>query len=100
MLKYSEFNNSIYGGSMFNKDKEYLEWINYISKSYNELQIIIITIDILQIKSMDKFKLFVLYPHSNGGYTECARLISSGNVMRVKKGHRYENIGNRFSQNR
>ena len=49
---------------------------------------------------MDKFKLFVLYPHSNGGYTECARLISSGNVMRVEKGHRYENIGNRFSQNR
>ena len=39
MLKYSEFNNSFYGGSMFNKDKEYLEWINYISKSYKNCQI-------------------------------------------------------------
>ena len=24
---------------MFNKDKEYLEWINYISKSYKNCQI-------------------------------------------------------------
>ena len=49
---------------------------------------------------MDKFKLFVLYPCINGSYTEFARLIPSGNVMRVEKGNRYENIGNRFSQNR
>lgn len=39
MLKYPEFNNSFYGGSMFNKDKEYLEWIKNISKSYKNCQI-------------------------------------------------------------
>lgn len=39
MLKYTEFKNSFFGGSMFNKDKEYLEWINYISKSYKNCQI-------------------------------------------------------------
>ena len=39
MLKYTEFKSSFYGDSMFNKDKECLEWINYISKSYKNCQI-------------------------------------------------------------
>lgn len=36
---------------------------------------------------MDKFKLFVLYPCINGGYTECTWPVLRQNVMRAEKGY-------------
>ena len=49
---------------------------------------------------MDKFKLFVLYLCISGSYTEFTGLVRRQNVMRVEKGIYYEDIGNKFSQNR